>query len=163
MPDAEPPTDDRSHNGAGGETRCTRSRALAALLADAEVRKAVGSAWPLYVMLVLGWEGTVSGTRDQIGEMLDEPGRNVGNWVNALEEAGIVKVERVGRRMSVELTDEHMSVAMMPDGISDSGDDPEQDGICEELSNPDRELLSLLDKARSMAGRIEIRMQLDAK
>ena len=91
----------------------TKSSALASLVADSEIRRLIGSAWPLYVMLVLDWGGTVNGTRDGIGKRMGESGRNVGNWMDALSKGEIVTVEKNGRRMTVTLAGDHMEAARM--------------------------------------------------
>lgn len=109
----------------------TKTGRLAELLADPEVRRRIGSGWPLYMMLALEWGGTASGTREGIGARMTEDGRNVGNWVASLERAGIVNVEKHGRRMMVTLAGEHMAAARIADSVvvakatEPAEDDPE--------------------------------------
>lgn len=137
----------------------TRSLALAALLADPDLRRAVGVAWPLYLMLILDWSGEITGTRDEIGTKLGEDGRNVGNWVGILAEAGVATVERIGRRMKVSLVGEHLEVARMPDAVTvvDVGTpQPVLDGRS-------REVLDLMDRARALGGEAEVRITVRSK
>lgn len=138
----------------------TRSRALAGLLADPDARRAIGSAWPLYMLLVLGWGGTATGTREEIGARMAEDGRNVGNWVSTMERAGIATVERIGRRMSVALAGEHMHVARMGDAVAVA-----KDGAPAESARGPRqlELLELMDKAKSLGGEAEVRIVVKAQ
>lgn len=135
-------------------------KALAALLVDPELRRGVGSAWPLYLMLVLQWGGTATGTREDLGARMTEDGRNVGNWVAALERAGIVSVEKRGRRMTVALTGEHMAVARMDDGVAVA-----KAAAPAEPARGTRqlELLDLMDKAKSLGGEAEVRIVVRAK
>jgi len=137
----------------------TRASALAALVADPEVRKGVGAAWPLYVALVAGWGGEVAGTRDEIGERLGEDGRNVGNWVERLAKAGIAAAARDRRRMKVELLGEHMEVARMPVTVTVADDEHEDEP---KLDEKQRGVLSLVDDARAMGGKLRITVEVDA-
>jgi len=138
----------------------TRCRALAALLAAPESRRAIGSAWPLYLMLALQWGGTATGNRDEIGEKMGEDGRNVGNWISALEQAGIMTVVRAGRRMKIVLTGAHMNAARMPEAVTvaEGAGAPEP-----ALDERQREMLDLMAKARSMGGEAEVRIVVKAK
>ena len=154
------PDDHRGRPGGLGGSVPTRSRALASLLADPEARRGVGSAWPLYLALVLEWDGSASGTRDQIGERMGEDGRNVGNWISALEQAGIVTVVRTGRRVKVALTGAHMDAARMPDAVT-VGKEAEPAGPAPDDGR--RDVLDLMDRARALGGEAEVRIVVRAK
>ncbi len=138
----------------------TRSRMLASLVADPEMRRRIGGAWPLYLMLILEWNGSAAGTRDEIGDRMGEDGRNVANWVAALERAEVLKVERSGRKMTVSLVGEHMGVARMPDSITVAGDPGAPEPA---LDGRQRDILDLMEKARSMGGEAEVRIIVKSK
>jgi DNA-binding transcriptional ArsR family regulator len=131
---------------------------LVALLAAPESRRAIGSAWPLYLALVLEWGGTVTGTRDEIAGRMGEDGRNMGNWISALERAGIVTVERNGRRMRVRLGAGHMEAATAPETVT----------VVRDMPNPARDdgrrdVLDLMDRARALGGEAEVRIVVKAR
>ncbi len=112
------------------------------------------------MMLALEWGGSATGTREEIGERMSEDGRNVGNWITALERAGIVTVERTGRRMNVNLAGEHLEAARMPESVFAP--------IDAAPAIPARgarqlELLELMDKAKSLGGEAEVRIVVRAK
>lgn len=130
------------------------------MLADPELRRVIGSAWPLYLMLALQWGGTATGNRDEIGAKIGEDGRNVANWVSALERAEVIKVERSGRKMTVSLVGEHMGAAQMPDAITVVGDARVSETV---LDGRQRDILDLMAKARSMGGEAEVRIVVKAK
>jgi len=136
----------------------TRASALAELLGDPEIRKGIGAAWPLYMMLVLNQSGEVSGTRDEVGAMLGEDGRNVGNWVDRLEAAGIATVAKDRRRMEVSLTGRHMEVALLPETVAVVG---EKKDDRRELDERQERILRLVDDARAVGKRIELKVELD--
>ena len=125
------------------------------MLADPELRRCVGSAWALYLMLVLDWGGTATGTRDEIGEKLGEDGRNVGNWIIGLQDAGIVMVERTGRRLNIILKGAHMDVAQMPDAVTVVKDTETPHPV---LDARRRGILELIDKAKALDGEAEVRI-----
>lgn len=137
----------------------TRSRMLATLMVDPEMRKRIGGAWPLYLMLMLEWDGLAAGTRDEIGGRMGESGRNVGNWVGSLEQAEIVGVERHGRRMTVKLVGQHMEIAQMPDKVTEQDAKPAEPFLGERQKS----ILDLMDKATSMGGEAEVRIVVKAK
>lgn len=141
--------------GAGDESAATRSGALASLLADPELRRRIGSAWPLYMMLALEWQGEADGTREEIGARMGESGRNVGNWVGSLEQAEIVKVERNGRRMKVSLQGDHMAAARTPDAVTVADDDGSDEPV---LDDRQRDVLDLMGRARELGGEAEVRI-----
>lgn len=143
-----------NHVGKAQMDAPTRCRAVAALLADPGVRQQIGSAWPLYLMLAMEWEGTVTGTRDDMARQLGESTRNVGNWINGLEQEGLVTVEKHGRRMTVNLTGKHMEAALMSDYA------PVITPVAlEPIPNArQREILDLMAKATFLGGEAEIRI-----
>ena len=136
----------------------TRASALAVLLADPEVRKQVGAAWPLYVLMVAGWGGIAEGTRDEIGNRIRESGRNAGNWIDVLVNNGIAKKMKQGRRMKVELVGEHMRVAKLPDAVTvvnkERDDEPK-------LDEDQKRVLMVFDNVRAMGGKIRITTEVD--
>lgn len=141
--------------GVGGSAP-TRCRAVAALLADPDVRRQVGSAWPLYLMLALEWDGSATGTRDEIGERMGEEGRNVGNWMDVLVKSEIATVVKSGRRIAVRLAGTHMEAAGLPDVVTVA-----KEGVpCEpNLDDRQRGVLRLLEDARAVNGSVEIRIK----
>ena len=138
----------------GGETRAS---ALAELLADPEVRKQVGAAWPLYVLMVAGWGGVAEGTRDEIGGRLGEDGRNISNWVDRLVQAGIATVEKSSRRVEVKLAGEHMRVAKLPDAVTVVNEKQDDEPNLDERQ---RQLLGMIQAAEALGGTVEIRTPL---
>jgi len=145
----------------GHRAPATRTQALTSLLADPGVRRQIGSAWPLYVMLALDWRGSVTGTRDGIaGRMGGEIGRNVGNWVDGLVKAKIATVHRTGRRMTVALGGEHMEAARMPDAVTVVKEAAPAEAT---LDDRQRYILGLFDDAREMGCDAEIRIAVKAK
>ena len=110
----------------------------------------------MYAMLLLSWEGAVAGTRDEIGTLLHEDGRNIGNWIKALVKAGIAEVEKSGRRMKIVLTDRHMRVALMPDIVTVIDNAGQQEEPV--LSDHQQGVLRLMDQAKTVGGTVEIRV-----
>lgn len=133
---------------------CPRLEAVRDLVADATVCEAVGAAWRLWLRLLLIEGGSMTGTREELGQKLGVSGRNVGNWVTALQNNGIVKVCKTGRKMKVELADQHMSVALMPDIVTVDGGAKARP----ELDDHQRSVLRLMDDARAVGGKVEIRI-----
>ena len=156
--DADPLETDHDFDRGGPAAKLdqTRPAAVAALLADRELRQSIGGAWPLYAMLLLSWEGAVAGTRDEIGTLLHEDGRNIGNWIKALVKAGIAEVEKSGRRMKIVLTDRHMRVALMPDIVTVIDNAGQQEEPV--LSDHQQGVLRLMDQAKTVGGTVEIRV-----
>jgi DNA-binding MarR family transcriptional regulator len=148
------PTHPYGHAGKDPMDVPTRCWALAALLADPGVRQQIGSAWPLYLMLAMKKEGTMTGTRDDIAGQLGESTRNVCNWISGLEKAGIVNMEKHGRRMTISLTGKHMEAARLSEYapvITPVVAEPIPDAR-------QREILDLMAKATSLGGAAEIRI-----
>lgn len=94
------------------------------------------------------------------GQALAEDGRNVGNWVAALEHAGIAKVERDGRKMRVELLGGHMAAAMAPEG---GGAGTPAVAPAPAIDGRRKDILDLMDRAESMGGEAEVRIVVRAK
>jgi DNA-binding transcriptional ArsR family regulator len=133
----------------------TKTAALAEILRQPAMLKRIGPAWQLYFRLVLDGEGSAAGTRDEIGERLGEDGRNVSNWVSSLHEAGIVTVEKTGRRMKVTLTGIHMDAARMPDAVTVV---KESEPSSPAIDDRRRNVLELMDRARALGGEAEVRI-----
>ena len=103
----------------GSDTQC-RATLMAELLKEPAVMAEIGAGWFLYLRLVLVEGGRVVGTYDEIGQSMGTVGKTVRNWVNGLEERSVVKCERQGHRVSIELLGKHMVIAKAPDHIERS-------------------------------------------
>jgi hypothetical protein len=99
-----------------GDTRC-RATLMAELLKEPAVLAEIGAGWLLFLRLVFVEGGRVVGTYDDIGQSMGIGGKTVRNWVKGLEERNVVKCERQGHRVSVELLGKHMVIAQAPDHI----------------------------------------------
>ena len=100
----------------GNDIRC-RATLMADMFKEPAVMTEIGSGWFLYLRLVLVEGGRVVGSYDEIGQSMGTVGKTVRNWVNGLEERSVVKCERQGHRVSVELLGKHMAIAKAPDHI----------------------------------------------
>ena len=98
------------------DTQC-RATLMAELIKEPAVLAEIGAGWFLYLRLVMVENGRVVGTYDEIGRPMATGGKTVRNWVDKLEEHRVVKCERQGHRVSVELLGKHMVIAKAPDHI----------------------------------------------
>ena len=60
----------------------------------------------------------MTGTYDEIGQVMATSGKTIRNWVKSLEASGIVQSESKGHRVSIELMGDHMAIAQAPNSIS---------------------------------------------
>ena len=100
----------------GNDTRC-RATLMADMLKEPAAMTDIGAGWFLYLRLVWVEGGRVVGTYDEIGQSMGAVGKTVRNWVDKLAERSVVKCERQGHRVSVELLGKHMAMAKAPDHI----------------------------------------------
>ena len=99
-----------------GDTQC-RATLMTKLLKEPAVLTEIGAGWLLFLHLVFVEGGRVVGTYDDIGQSMGTGGKTVRNWVKGLEERSVVKCERQGHRVSLELLGRHMAIAKAPDHI----------------------------------------------
>ena len=99
-----------------GDTQC-RATLMTKLLKEPAVLTEIGAGWLLFLRLVFVEGGRVVGTYDDIGQSMGTGGKTVRNWVKGLEERSVVKCERQGHRVSLELLGKHMVMAKAPDYV----------------------------------------------
>jgi len=90
---------------------------LARMMSDNKTLEQIGSAWTLYLRLALIEGGRMTGTYDDLGQVMATSGKTIRNWVKSLEASGIVQSESKGHRVSIELLGDHMAIAQAPNSI----------------------------------------------
>ncbi len=89
----------------------SKAARLAEMMSKPETYEEIGSAWFLYLRLVLVEGGKMIGTYDDIGQGMGTVGKTIRNWVKTLEKAGIAKSETKGHHVVIHLLGKHMEIA----------------------------------------------------
>lgn len=97
-----------------GQSKTAR---LAEMMNKPETYEQIGSAWFLYLRLVLVEGGKMVGTHEEIGRGMGTVGKTIRNWVKTLEKAGIVKSEAKGHQVVIHLLGKHMEIAKAQDEL----------------------------------------------
>jgi hypothetical protein len=134
----------------------TKTDLLAAIMGDPDIWKRIGSAWVLYLRLVLIEGGKMVATYEEIGRNMATSGKTVRNWVTSLEDAGIVKSATEGHHISVELLGRHMTVSQAPNSIAH----PTKPETTPAIPMTPRQLtaLKILQTAESAGSSIELKV-----
>lgn len=112
---------------------------VARVLAEPEILE-LEKEYRLFVHVLLN-SGEAIGTAEQLGKTLGTKVRNIKNWIEKLDEAGMITVERLEhRQMRIGLEARYMKVATMQDAPADPAVPlPSRTG-----NPPDQELMNII-------------------
>ena len=137
-----------SGNGLPADREKSKTALMAELMNEPETYKKIGSAWFLYMRLVLIEDGVVIDTYDDIGKQMAVSGNTVRNWVKALESAGIVTRKNVGKRIEIQLIGKHAEIVKAPEMLLQKTAEPPQETLND---NPRMEALKKVLEASEQA------------
>lgn len=131
----------------------TKSELLAELMQDTATLESIGCAWQLYLRLVLIEEGTITGTRMDIADILGISESTLKNWVALLKKANIITHSKKGRQTCITLTEPHMRIAKAPSTITVT-----KEAIPQELSPELMALKKITEASHELNASWEIRV-----
>lgn len=95
----------------------SRSELLGDMIRQRDQRERIGAGLPLYVHLTLNEQGVMTGTYDQLGEVIGEKGNTIRNWVATMKTNEIITCDSKGRQVEVALTPDYMRIAKATDRV----------------------------------------------
>lgn len=98
----------------------TRAEALKRVLRDVAACDRIGSAWRLFLTLLLDG-GSICGSYRQIAERLGANERSVRNWIRAIEDAGVAKRVNHGKGIEIRLAEPYLGYSHLPDRTHAAG------------------------------------------
>ena len=130
----------------------TRSELLGDLIRQRDQRERIGAGLPLYLHLTLNEQGVMTGTYDQIGEVIGEKGNTIRNWVATMKANEIITCKSVSKQVEIALTPDHMRIAQATDRVVEIMQASEADPWMTDMSQ-------LYDNVQRLGGTIELNIR----